>query len=89
MSDPIHRTFTVENSAIPGSRAALMRSEGNGVQVNTRLEVQPGPGGFFIISIDQAERLTRHKRGITRSVSFVISGEGLEHIFGSEVKNGG
>lgn len=74
-----HRTRLI--AADPKARAILAETR-DGVLSNTRLEIRPGTRGLFTITIEQIERLPRHKRGITRSVSFVISRAGLDHICG-------
>lgn len=72
-----HRTRLV---ATDSKARAILAETRDGVLSNTRLEIRPGARGLFNVTIEQIERLPRHKRGVTRSVSFVISRAGLDHI---------
>jgi hypothetical protein len=74
---PTHTTRLLR--ATPPAHA-IAAATVDGTISNTRLEVRPGPRGQFTVTIEQVERLPRHKRGITRNVTFVISRAGLDHL---------
>lgn len=63
----------------PDARVVLTETR-DGVISNTRIEIRPAPHSAFHVSINQVEKLPRHKRGLSRSVEFVISREGLAHL---------
>jgi hypothetical protein len=76
----IHRTRILKTETA-GVRAILAQTL-DGVHSNTRFEIAPAGRNLFRVTIEQVERLPRHKRGIARSVTFMMSGEAVEHIFG-------
>lgn len=78
MPAAIHRTSLIKLESLD-ARAVLAKTT-DGILSNTRIEVRPGTRGLFIVTIEQIERLPRHKRGLTHSISFVVSRAGLEHL---------
>jgi hypothetical protein len=75
-----HRTRILKANA-PEGRAILAQTL-DGVHSNTRFEIAPAGRNLFRVTIEQVERLPRHKRGITRSVTFMMSRAAVDHLFG-------
>jgi hypothetical protein len=79
-----HHTRVVNNTTDPATRAILTSSQADGVITNTRFEITPLGTKSYGVRVEQFERKPRHKRGVSRSLSFIISREGLNHLCGVE-----
>ncbi len=78
----LHRTRIIRSD--DASRRAVQANTSDGILSHTRIELSPAERGYFNIVIDQIEKLPRHKRGISRSLTFTISRAGLEWLAGVE-----
>lgn len=76
----IHTT-KIARTAEPGARALLAETI-DGTLSNTKIEIAPLHGDLFTVAINQIERLPHHRKGMSRSLSFVIDRAGLDHICG-------
>lgn len=74
-----NRTRIINNTPNPDARAVLCRSV-NGTETNTRFEVNPTGRGQYEVTIQQFEKNPRNKRGVTRTIKFITTRVGIDHI---------